>query len=315
MPARVLSNVQFSRLLINTSGSGKTRLLFEGLARNWGFYFSAAVDTAQLGSADIQDLIEKRIPRSKDFTKSLPESSAVNFMDLLEHNRNIVQRRFSQVVLARLLCFHEFLRAAKHRLGENFEREQKRLKLDWLILQLFPDSLTSTGYETAGDIFVTLANDMQLANDHFLKNAIDTTISKINHMLYPIAGAQVGFHKLFFVLDEAQELATRGFSSFRAADGVTRRSSLRDVSLNLRSIPGITTIISGTGLSLKEVQQTLETGVEKELRFRTLHNTGWFGDKAAQLRYLKLYLPQEYLDSEQGRRLSSRIATWLCGRY
>jgi hypothetical protein len=30
----------FYRYFINTSGSGKTRILFEGLWKNWGFYFT-----------------------------------------------------------------------------------------------------------------------------------------------------------------------------------------------------------------------------------------------------------------------------------
>ncbi|KAJ7641276.1 hypothetical protein FB45DRAFT_862509 [Roridomyces roridus] len=39
--------------LVNTSGSGKTRLSLEGLCRDWGFYFSMTLDGNKLGPDDV----------------------------------------------------------------------------------------------------------------------------------------------------------------------------------------------------------------------------------------------------------------------
>ncbi|KAJ7479815.1 hypothetical protein FB451DRAFT_1031848, partial [Mycena latifolia] len=42
------------RFLMNTSGTGKTRLSFEGLCRHWGFYFIMAQDANNLGAMNIR---------------------------------------------------------------------------------------------------------------------------------------------------------------------------------------------------------------------------------------------------------------------
>jgi hypothetical protein len=117
-------------------------------------------------------------------------------------------------------------------------------------------------------------------------------------------------HKLFFVADEAQVAATRGMESLRSGDGSEKRPFLREILPTLSNIPGITIILSGTGLSSVDVQRCTATGVGKDNPFRISHDTGWFGDENAQYQYW-LYLPQKFLGSERGRRLCIRIATWL----
>ena len=49
---------------MNTLGSGKMKLLLEGLCENcgdWGFYFTSTVDSSFLGSSDIQDSIKTQL--------------------------------------------------------------------------------------------------------------------------------------------------------------------------------------------------------------------------------------------------------------
>jgi hypothetical protein len=64
--------------LVNTSGSGKTRILIEGLLHRWGFYFTFARgfdvgsmpgENDNLGSADMSNVLE-RIQRHAGFTES-----------------------------------------------------------------------------------------------------------------------------------------------------------------------------------------------------------------------------------------------------
>jgi hypothetical protein len=47
-----------SRLFVNTSGSGKTRLLLEGLCKHWGFYFTCVREREELGSRDLGQALE-----------------------------------------------------------------------------------------------------------------------------------------------------------------------------------------------------------------------------------------------------------------
>ncbi|KAK2463844.1 hypothetical protein APHAL10511_004149 [Amanita phalloides] len=49
-------------IFINTSGSGKTRLLLEGLCQHWGLYFTSHLDSNFLGSLDVQNAIRSTIP-------------------------------------------------------------------------------------------------------------------------------------------------------------------------------------------------------------------------------------------------------------
>ena len=76
--------------LVNTSGSGKTKLLFEGVFRNWVLYFSSAVDASNLGSTDIQDLIERLVSGSTLFTETLPKDPEADLRSKLEDNRAVV---------------------------------------------------------------------------------------------------------------------------------------------------------------------------------------------------------------------------------
>jgi len=56
------------RLLINTSGSGKSRILLEGLCRHWGFYFVAA-GSSIVGSSDFFTTF-RTIDAARDYTRA-----------------------------------------------------------------------------------------------------------------------------------------------------------------------------------------------------------------------------------------------------
>ena len=101
---------RLSSHLVNTSGSGKTRILFEGLWKHWGLYFTCA-DVPDLGSADMRDVLNT-LPNATNFTKVLPSPSNANRE--LMHNRDIARRRFLQVLTARLLVLRMFLEVARN---------------------------------------------------------------------------------------------------------------------------------------------------------------------------------------------------------
>lgn len=54
-----VSNSDSHSLVVNTSGTGKTRLLLEILSRSWGFYFACSMDhvSSPYGSMDMPEVL------------------------------------------------------------------------------------------------------------------------------------------------------------------------------------------------------------------------------------------------------------------
>ncbi|KAL5514517.1 hypothetical protein ACEPAG_1833 [Sanghuangporus baumii] len=134
-----------SRLLVNTPGSGKTRLLFEGLTKRWGFYFTTIVDDAsnRLGSVDMESTIKKFIPRSRCFTDNPAALFAEHQDAAFSRNHYIAERRVYQVLRARILIFEHFLRVAREIYSN---RSINEFRKHWLFLQLLPISLLGVTY-------------------------------------------------------------------------------------------------------------------------------------------------------------------------
>ena len=119
-------------IFINTSGSGKTRLLLEGLCQHWGFYYTSHVDSSFLGSFDLQSAIQS-IPEDDTFCRPLPPSAAS------ASNDKIAGRVFKRVFLARLLIFHLFIEAMKANTNsDDGFTEANDYRRKWLYFQLQP---------------------------------------------------------------------------------------------------------------------------------------------------------------------------------
>ncbi|KAJ7770114.1 hypothetical protein B0H16DRAFT_1517306 [Mycena metata] len=89
--------------LVNTSGSGKTRLTFEGLCQDWGFYFSATDNASGYVAQDMTAILETRLPHESRFVQDL--SPWTDFTRRLKSsdNQQIAAHHFNAVLLARLL--------------------------------------------------------------------------------------------------------------------------------------------------------------------------------------------------------------------
>ncbi|KAJ7211017.1 hypothetical protein C8J57DRAFT_1733490 [Mycena rebaudengoi] len=184
-------------LLVNTSGSGKTRLMFEGLSREWRFYFTSVRDTSGLGSSDLQHILESSLP-SGDFM-DYPQRHSPDFAFVIATNNLLAENCFSKAFLARLLIFRMFLEVAVDS-GITEEHESK-----WLLLQL------RAGLETSKDIFERLTRCMWDADTLNIEENITDAIRDI----YKLMGAET---HLFFVLDEAQAAAEQSWAKHLAAD-------------------------------------------------------------------------------------------------
>ncbi|GAW04956.1 hypothetical protein LENED_006781 [Lentinula edodes] len=122
--------------LINTSGSGKTKLLFEGLCLHWGLYFTCAIDSSFLGAGDFVLAIND-IESHRNWTGHLPFPSSPHYTTSLQHNIKTVFRLTSEALLARLLVFKMYLTACSK--GALCHDHRQR----WLESQIFPRTITS----------------------------------------------------------------------------------------------------------------------------------------------------------------------------
>jgi hypothetical protein len=128
-------DVRLLRILCNTSGSGKTRLLFEGLCRHYGFCFVAAQGPDGIGARDLEGMI-KRMGHSPGwvddiFTDPAPEKVSI----ANRQNNSIASDRISKVLFARWMVFQLFIEVAKEIYGEDLNDD---IKKRWLLFQILP---------------------------------------------------------------------------------------------------------------------------------------------------------------------------------
>ncbi|KAL1685578.1 hypothetical protein GGG16DRAFT_129330 [Schizophyllum commune] len=85
-------------LFHNAFGTGKTRLIFEGLSKRWGFYIPCALDRDRVGSYDLPAFLRM----DTSFTCMLQRYGP--WADIqVDLNRWIVQGLFSRVLLSRMI--------------------------------------------------------------------------------------------------------------------------------------------------------------------------------------------------------------------
>ncbi|ESK81796.1 hypothetical protein Moror_5446 [Moniliophthora roreri MCA 2997] len=170
--------------LVNASGTGKTRLLYEGLCMHWGFYFTSAIDSMRLGFEDLDGAIKKLGRRGEFNTVFSPTSNP----EATKHNLRLAHRQFSTILLVRLLVFKAFLTAAAAASCQSDKHKEI-----WLKLQLvfpFPGMRLP---------FTELSKHIESRDigDHVIDDAISEVLSEI------CASRDTHGQRLFIALDEA----------------------------------------------------------------------------------------------------------------
>jgi hypothetical protein len=286
---------QPSSHLINTSGSGKTRILFEGLVKHWGLYFTCA-DKQVLGSNDMNFVLQN-LPTAMGFTTEL---STTDPCRELKHNREIARRRFLQVLTARLLVLHIFLEEVRAINPKRLDIYRER----WLILQLRPMEVVEK------DIFQSLTVILNKASNTFL--GVHGEEGEACRLSVEIRKRFIP-HKLYLVLDEAQVPARSLRAS--AAEPSIQRPILREI-LSAWEQQRYIIVVAGTGLSVKEMKEAVGSRIVKpDIPWRTRTHTGAFDSREAQSDYVSRYLPPHLVQSDSGRLLLQRCWSWLRGRY
>ncbi|KAJ7078457.1 hypothetical protein B0H15DRAFT_788970 [Mycena belliarum] len=274
-------------VLVNTSGSGKTRLLFEGLCREWGFYFTAIRDSSYLGSQDISGIVVG-LADDFDFEDSRRPGSRDPVLELQSHHL-LAHRRLSEVLLARILIFRLFLDVAKK---SKLNGEHKKR---WLLLQL----ISSLGPYV--DIFRTMTNTLRYSEEHDTQAAISDAIAGVRHVLGPDS-------HLFLVLDEAQKSAVDLAEVFDAEDG--KYPVLIKMLETWESVfprESVSFVVAGT-----EIPSRIFEGTEAVC---WTSDTGAFDDPALHEQYLRRFLPPTFLSTKLGEAFLDRAWRWTRGRY
>ena len=154
--------------LCNTSGSGKTRLLFEGLSLNWGLYFTARNGPDGVGSSDLDNVLTSLV----DFRR-LTALTEENRDTAHAYNQAVASRRFILLLYVRLLVFRVFLECASALPGGIVEEHKRR----WLLVQLAPETLLGS------DVFDILTESLRDASPHYLMAGVNSEQLKVaNHL-------------------------------------------------------------------------------------------------------------------------------------
>ncbi|KAJ7159582.1 hypothetical protein C8R46DRAFT_371984 [Mycena filopes] len=278
-------------VLVNTSGSGKTRLLFEGLCCEWGFYFTSAQDTSQLGPLDLHRIIHQRLRSDRTFVQH-PHVDSADLHERLKYNREMANRRLSEALLARLIIFRMFIELVKE-LGEDPEAQ----KITWLLLQLY------SGLSVHRDIFEDMTTALEEEMDVY-------TWAHIADILGDIRGILGSDFHPFCVLDEAQVAATHLSRAFEPEP--TTHPILVEI---LRCWDShwpqpASFVIAGTDVPLKVMERWKDS---TDLRWTS--DTGAFDDRSLQDAYLRRFLPPALFESSPGQVLLERIWQWTRGRH
>ncbi|KAK7044935.1 hypothetical protein R3P38DRAFT_2881794 [Favolaschia claudopus] len=284
-------------IIVNTSGSGKTRLLFEGLCHNWGFYFTILnLMVRDLGSRDMAAAIE-RLSGDPDFTRDI-DFSAADADRKTELNHALAERRVCQVLLARLLIFRMFLEIAS---DAGLTETHKKT---WLLLQLEPYLP-----RLYGDIFRRLT-------DHLCDYDAQRHISKTLQDVQALLGAD---SHLFLAMDEAQSVASDvsylAKTSFPRA--FNKEAGRRPLLLNILgtwskhlSKDCFSCVVAGT-----DVPVHIFDASEDISDVRWTSDTGSFDDRSLHEGYLRRFIPASYLSTEEGKAFLDRAWLWTRGRH
>ena len=217
---------------------------------------------------------------------------------MLTENQDTASHRFLLLLYARYVCFRVFLECAVKMPGGITEDHKVR----WLLIQVAPVTLFKS------DIFYELTQLVGRASSEYLTNNIALESLTIERLLPQPS-------TLFCVLDEAQSL-TRNLDYFRSETVPAKgQPILRPIVLSWGRILS-NLIVSGTGISMQEVETVFGSTVAKEGGVsETVTEIGGFDDEDSRRAYLERYLPLGFLDTSKGKEIASRVGYWLHGRF
>ncbi|KAG6818443.1 hypothetical protein H0H93_004890 [Arthromyces matolae] len=307
-------------MLFNTAGAGKTRLVLEGLCKNWGFYFTCQQQNEECGSSDVIRVIEEEGHlEACGLVKRNP-----NDQEILS-NTECAERCFTAVLAARVLVFLAMLSAYEAHLRDKSRRSEKVelsvLRKIWLFAQLDTSLLVQPGGES-DDLFAELSTLLCHVSETFALHTLVKSILGEGRRFLQALGASQGPNEelvyervhFFCVVDEAQSAASAYPDAFRSHQNKDQRPALRAMLQNWAKRFGV--IVTGTSLNLTHITAAISSSVGKKGNVQKIavNDTGGFTDHAKIDAYMEYYLPPGYSASSSGKELRIRAKYWLGGR-
>ncbi|KAG6847510.1 hypothetical protein H0H93_007661, partial [Arthromyces matolae] len=297
-------------ILLNTSGSGKTRLVLEGLCRQWGFYFTCKRNPDEVGSSDIDSIIRPEgCLERQGLTVELPTHPEV-LKTAYRANKDISNRCFSAAMLARILVLSCFLRTW---IGRSVD--VSLLKRQWLLLQLDTSLLRTETQAVDVDVFQELTAILSTVES-------PQDLADIGYTLFGACAREIqmlgssGLPVFYCVVDEAQTGAESWCNSFLCHNMQKSRPALQAMLRNWReTYTRMSMIITGTSINRDLITEALSSTMGKQTQVHDgITYTGAWGDDTTIQNYLRKYIPETYLQTPEGRELLRRARYWLWGR-
>ncbi|ESK90312.1 hypothetical protein Moror_13741 [Moniliophthora roreri MCA 2997] len=279
--------------LVNASGAGKTRLLFEGLCMHWGLYFPSSLDTSYLGGAELDDVLRKALDMTRGWTGYIDPDSESRIASH-EANVRIAHQKLSKVLLSRLLIFKLFIKRAVT--AGMVHQHKKR----WLELQLHPEVLDYC----PGKLYLAICDSF--VDPRVIDAAIASTWEEIID-----TWDFTHTDRLYMVIDEANYASRAHEYAFRE-DGDYHPiliEILRCWRRHLKDLPTFF-VVAGTEIPRRHFSNDQEWGT-----FKWCSDTGSFQIVTDQRRYLNQVLPPGFHTTPAGEALLTRVGIWLRGRH
>jgi hypothetical protein len=291
-PTKMASNCadNQSRFLMNASGTGKTRLLLEGLCQNWGIYTTAGRDAQRIGST-VTEIAIRDMDEERALVTSSPPLSCLGANAVQLHNSAIIKRRCESVLLAHMLIFREYLRVLKTLpdLGSINVKQQ------WL------------KYHTVSGAIRGI-DCVQRVRSRLLGLSVQDTESLVAECRADLKLLCSG--PIFVCLDEANIPARMLPTTFR--DGQEDSAPLLHYMIRTwKEMLGDagTIVVAGTDIP----RQCFSSKAWASWRWSS--NTGAFTTRELQEQYLSRVVPPSLYHSETGSLLRERLWQWCRYRY
>jgi hypothetical protein len=251
---------------------------------------------------------------ARDYKRARQRKAAdPNHGDAQKHIRETAERRLAQLLLARFLLLNLLVQEARKIRGGLNEKEHRRL---WVLLQAHPKTFRDDFEE---DVFTSLARHLRHASISDLKDRIRRQRLELSTLLTEVENPVTGELErppFFCVLDESQVATTLRHGEFMSGDNLTKRPVLREIWLLWSTVLEpwqMRLVLSGTGIELQELKDTLESSALKGERYDIKSDIGAFEDPRSQVEYIKRYIPARWADPQWAEFLV-RAWGWLRGR-
>jgi hypothetical protein len=276
--------------------------MLEGLSKYWGFYIVAVPDVNGVGVSDLYLALEG-VNKYNGWVPDISLLSSAERVNQNKTNSNIATRLIRKVLAARITVFKLFLQIAIRVDGELLEKHRRI----WLLFQL-SDYLNSQ---------VRILHPFLQVTSKCLHGASDDALDILISRLADIQSEYFPKSNFIIGLDEAQQVARLYRKAFiSSTNNKIYRTVFREVAATFTELRIVKLVVSGTGLSLEELQEAMASGVSKPSGpVEVFHQLGMFDTWQKLELLLDRYIPASVLkSSHSGRCLIRRMREYLLGR-